>query len=206
MSIIKASETRRKFERLLYKLGYRDRSPIDLKKKRESTKVAKECFPKSILYIEFFSFTYSNKKSYIYEQYQKDIKNLSNQEIIKKYKFTLNKIKFPSGRISEICWQIMWDRDPSMLTKNQHKQILYRIIREFKSIRETKKYYTEVIPNQILVSKPWGNQLYYSLGTQDNIDLVRKRSLVNSKFGFGELDEYGCEYAIFDDTLYLNPI
>ena len=100
----------------------------------------------------------------------------------------------------------MWDRNPQLLTPNQHKKILYRIIREFKNVRETKSYFSKVDPYQILVSKPWGNQLYNSLDTKDNFNLTRKRSLVNSKFGFGELDEYGYEYAMFDDTLYLNPI
>lgn len=206
MSTIKVSKTRKEFEALLYKLGYRDRSPISSKKKRESTKIAKECFPKSITYIEFFVFHYSNKKSFVYEEYLKDVKNLSKKDIIKKYKYLLKKINYGSGRISEIGWQIMWDRHPSLLTPNQHKKILYRVIREFKNIRETKNYFSKPDSYQILVSKPWANQLYNLPGTKDKFDLARKRSLVNSKFGFGELDEYGCEYAIFDETLYLNPI
>jgi len=206
MSIIKVSKTRKEFEVLLYKLGYRDRSSSSLKPKRESTKIAKECFPNSINYIEFFVIHYPNKKSYLYEEFLKDKKNLSQNELVKKYKYILKKINFGSGRISEIGWRIMWDRNPQLLTPNQHKKILYRIIREFKNVRETKSYFSKVDPYQILVSKPWGNQLYTSLDTKDNFNLTRKRSLVNSKFGFGELDEYGCEYAIFDETLYLNPI
>jgi len=206
MSKIHPPETRKKFERLIYSLGYIDRSPINLQKKKESTKIARECFPKSILYIEFFVFHYKNKKSFLYEQYIKDYRSLSKKDIIKKYKYLMNKINFSSGRISEIGWQIMWDRDPSLLTPNQHKKILYRVIREFKSIRQNKNYFAKADPQQILVSKPWGNQLYNHIDSEDNFDLVRKRSLVNSKFGFGDLDQYGYEYAIFDDDLYLNPI
>lgn len=206
MSIIKAPRARKEFEALLYKLGYRDRSSASLKPKRESTKIAKECFPKSITYIEFFVVHYPNKKSYLYEEYLKDKKILSKNQIIKKYRYLLKKINYGSGRISEIGWLIMWDRNPQLLTRNQHKKILYRIIREFKNVRETKSYFSKVDPYQILVSKPWGNQLYNPLDTKDDFNLTRKRSLINSKFGFGELDEYGCEYAIFDETLYLNPI
>ncbi len=142
MSKIYPPKVRKNFERLIIKLGYKDRSPICLKTKRESTKIAKECFPISINHIEFFVIHYSNKKSYVYEQYLIDRKILSKKDITKKYKYLLDKIKFGKGKISEIGWQIMWDRDPSILTKNQHKKILYRIIREFKSMRETKKYFT----------------------------------------------------------------
>jgi hypothetical protein len=206
MSKIYPPKVRRDFERLIIKLGYKDRSPICLKTNRETTKIAKECFPISISYIEFFAIHYTNKKSYVYEQYLIDRKILSKKDITKKYKYLLNKIKFSKGRISEIGWQIMWDRHPSMLTKNQHKKILYRIIRELKDMRDNRKYFTIAYPNQVLVSKPWGNQLYNPIDSEDDFDLVRKRSLMNSKFGFGNLDEYGHEYAIFDDTLYLNPI
>jgi len=206
MTQIKLPKVRREFESLIYRLGYRDRSPAMLKPKREYTKIAKECFPKSINYIEFFVIHYPNKKSYLYEEYLKDKKNLSKNQLINKYKYLLKKINYGSGRISEIGWQIIWDRHPQLLTANQHKKILYRVIREFKTIRRTKSYFSKVDPYQILVSKPWGNQLYNSLDTKDDFDLTRKRSLVNSKFGFGKLDEYGCEYAMFDETLYLNPI
>lgn len=206
MSKIKLNKTRRDFERLLYRLGYRDRSPINLEKKKEATKIAKECFPKSILYIEFYVFHYQNKKSFVYEQYLKDEKILSKKQILEKYKYLLNKINFSSGRIGEIGWRIVWDRDPSMLTKNQHKKILYRIIREFKLMRETKMYFSKPYPHEILVSNPWGNQDYNPMDAKDDLDIARKRSLVNSKFGFGELNKYGYEYAIFDESLYLNPI
>jgi len=206
MSKIHPPKARIEFEKLIIKLGYKDRSPICLKTKRETTKIAKECFPISINYIEFFVVHYTNKKSYAYKQYLIDRKTLTKKDIIKKYRYLLNKINFSKGRISEIGWQIMWDRHPSMLTKNQHKKILYRIIREFKTIRKTKNYFTKADPQQILVSKPWGNQLYNSTNHKDDSNLVRKRSLMNSKFGFGNLDEYGYEYAIFDDDLYLNPI
>jgi hypothetical protein len=206
MTKVGLPKMRKEFESLIYQLGYRNRYPISLKQRRESTKIAKECFPKSINYIEFFVIHYHNKKSYLYEEYLKDRKKLSKYDLIKKYKYLLKKINYGSGRISEIGWQIMWDRNPQLLTPNQHKKILYRVIREFKFMRESKKYFTKADPYQILISKPWGNQLYNSLDTKDNFDLTRKRSLVNSKFGFGELDEYGCEYAMFDETLYLNPI
>lgn len=208
MSKIKFPRIRKEFDYLIHQLGYRDRSPIILKLKKESTKIAKECFPKSISYIEFFVIHYYNKKSYLYEEYLKDIKKLNQKEILKKYKYLLKKINYnhSSGRISEIGWRIMWDRNPKLLTPNQHKKILYRVIKEFKNIRESKNYFTNPDIYQILVSKPWGNQLYNSTDTKDNFNIARKRSLVNSKFGFGELDEYGCEYAIFDETLYLNPI
>ena len=96
--------------------------------------------------------------------------------------------------------------DPQVISNVFEEEYFSYLIDTFKNIRETKSYFSKVDPYQILVSKPWGNQLYTSLDTKDNFNLTRKRSLVNSKFGFGELDEYGYEYAMFDDTLYLNPI
>jgi hypothetical protein len=205
MSKIYPPKARIEFERMINKLGYRDRSPIILETKRESTKVAKECFPISINYIEFYVIHYKNKKSFVYQQYLTDKKFLSKKDLFRKYRYLLKKIRFSDGKISEIGWRIMWDRDPSVLTKNQHKKILYRIIREFKDMRISKSYFTTVYPNQILVSNPWANQLY-NLNLENDFNIARKRSLVNSKFGFGDLDEYGYEYAMFDETLYLNPI
>jgi hypothetical protein len=202
---VKPTQTRIDFERFLYKLGYRDRSPVSLERKRKSTKIARECFPISINYIEFFIFNYKNKKSFIYEKYLIDKYTLSKKDLFKKYSYLLKKIQFDKNHIGEIGWKIMWDRNPSILTKNQHKKILYRVIKEFKNIRKTKNYFTRVYPYQILVSNPWGNQLY-NLNSNDDFNIARKRSKVNSKFGFGELDEYGYEYAMFDEDLYLNPI
>jgi hypothetical protein len=206
MSKIYPPKARKDFEILIIQLGYRDRSPICLKTKREATKIAKECFPISINYIEFFSIHYANKKSFVYQQYIIDRKFLSKKDLFKKYKYLLKKIRFSKNKISEVGWKIMWDRHPSMLTKIQHKKILYRIIRELKSMRNNKNYFTTAYPQQILVSKPCGDQLYNSINSEDNFDLVRKRSIMNSKFGFGKLDEYGYEYAMFDGNLYLNPI
>jgi hypothetical protein len=94
MSKIHPPKIRKDFERLIIELGYRDRSPICLKTNRESTKIAKECFPISINYIEFFAIHYANKKSYTYEQYLIDRKILSKKDIIKKYKYLLDKINY----------------------------------------------------------------------------------------------------------------
>lgn len=206
MGIIKCSKKRCQFERLIRNLGHIDRSPINLKRIEESTKIAKECFPISINYIEFFVIHYKNKKSYLYEQYLIDNQKLSKKDIIKKYKYLVKKINFSQGKISEIGWRIMWNESPMLLSKIQQKKLLYRIIREFKNIRKNKKYFTTAYAHQILVSKPCGNQYYNPIDSEDDFNIMRRRSLLNSKFGFGQLDEYGYEYAIFDTNLYLNPI
>ena len=85
MKVIKAPRARIKFERLLRKIGYRKREPYNSYSKKFTHKILEDCYP-DIIDINVYSIRYTNKKSFLYQEFLKD-KHLSNSELYRKYKY-----------------------------------------------------------------------------------------------------------------------
>lgn len=205
MSIVKAPKHRIKFERMLRKLGYRNRETANTYTKKINHHILKDCYPK-YLNINLFIVRYLNKKSFLYQEFLID-KNLSNKELYKKYKYLTKKIRFKEkNRIGEIGWEILYHKSPDLLSEKDRKIILLRVMKELNSIHLEKNYPPSMRanPGHILVSKPCAQRVH--TGQQEFISLIVKRSSLNSRCGFGNLDEYAYEIGMFDLNLKLNPI
>lgn len=203
MSIIKAPKQRIRFERMLGKLGYRNREVANTYFKKINHQILKDCYPK-YLNINLFLIRYLNKKCFLYQEFLKD-QNLSDRDLYKKYKYLAKKIRLnEKNRIAEIGWEIFYHKTPELLSEKDRKIILLRVTKELKEFYLNKNYPRMMNPGHILISKPCAQKVH--TGNEEFIDLIQKRSSLNSKFGFGNIDEYNYEIGIFDLNLKLNPI
>jgi hypothetical protein len=127
-----------------------------------------------------------------------------NEPLIEK-KANSQKIRFKEkNRVAELGWELVFYKDPGILSDNDRKKILFRVIKELVSVYRNKNYPRPMNPGHILISKPWDQKLH--TGVNKFPELIRKRSSINSRCGFGNLDQYNYEIGIFDLQLKLNPI
>jgi hypothetical protein len=205
MSIIKAPKQRIKFEKMLRRFGYRNREVANTYFKKLTHQMLKDCYPE-FLVINLFLIRYLNKKSFLYQEFLKD-SNLSKEELYKKYKYLTKKIRFKEkNRISELGWELLFHRDPNILSDKERTKILFHVMKELKSFYHNKNYPRPMNPGHILISKPWDNQLHKIKFEKGSEKIIYKRSSLNSRCGFGNLDEYNYEIGIFDLELKLHPI
>jgi hypothetical protein len=113
------------------------------------------------------------------------------------------------GRIGEIGWKVIFKVSQRKLSFEVNRQILYLFLKQvpiyfndFKS--GTLVDYPGLKPKEkdILISIP-SNGLMMPTNSPN---LYKKRGYMNTKFGFGDLDQYGYQYARFDRELNLIPI
>lgn len=203
MSIIKASKQRIRFERMLRRLGYRNREVANTYFKKINHQISKDCYPK-YLNINLFLIRYLNKKCFLYQEFLKD-QNLSDQDLYKKYKYLAKRIRLnEKNRIAEVGWEIYYHKPAELLSEKNRKIILLKVAKELKSFYLNRNYPRMLNPGHILISKPCAQKVH--TGSQEFINLIQKRSSLNSKFGFGNIDEYGYEVGIIDLNLKINPI
>lgn len=140
---------------------------------------------------------FKNKKSFLYKDFEENknlerIKNIAN-------KLNLNN----PGRVSRIDWQIIHKKNSKSLTFEDNKKILFDFIIGAKSFIKVGDGKNGPKPNDIIIGFPWNGSLFVPINHPEN---ARKRSVLNKKFGFGDVDQYNYQYAIFDENLDLQPI
>lgn len=203
MSIVKAPKQRIRFERMLRKLGYNKREVANTYFKKINHQILKDCYPK-YLNINLFLIRYLNKKSFLYQEFLKD-QNLSNQDLYKKYKYLAKRIRLnEKNRIAEVGWELYYHKPAELLSEKNRKIILLKVAKELKAFYLNRNYPRMLNPGHILISKPCAQKVH--TGSEEFMDLIQKRSSLNSKFGFGNIDEYGYEVSIIDLNLKINPI
>jgi hypothetical protein len=140
---------------------------------------------------------YKNKTSFLYQEFEK---NQDSERILS----ISNKLNMNTpGRVSRVDWQINFSTDPRHFTLKDNRKILFCLLRNIESIIKTGDGINGPKPNDILVGLPWHGSFITPIQHPEN---ARKRSLLNKKFGFGDVDDYNYQYAIYDKDLNLNPI
>lgn len=140
---------------------------------------------------------FKTKASFLY----KDFEEYQDRERIKNIaeKLNLNILT----RVSRIDWEIIHKKNPSSLTIQDNKKILFDFINGVKSFIKVGDGEHGPNPNDILIGFLWDGSLIVPIHHPEN---ARKRSVLNKKFGFGEMDQYNYQYAIYDENLNLKPI
>jgi len=140
---------------------------------------------------------FKNKTSFLFKEYELH----QDAERIKNISEKLN-LKAP-GRVVRVDWEINHKRDPRELTQEQNKKILSYLLRD--AIPIIKKGKDDHTPKEhdILVGLPWEGSLIVPIYSPEN---ARKRSILNQRFGFGEVDQYNYQYARYNKSLDLEPI
>ena len=150
-----------------------------------------------ILFLGVVYNIFKNKTSFLYQEYESHqdperVLNIAN-------KLNLN----TPGRVSRADWEINHSSNPALFTSEDNRKILFAFMNGVIEVIKVGDGENGPKPNDVLVGLPWDGSLFVPIHHPEN---ARKRSLLNKKFGFGDLDQYNYQYAKYDKDLNLNPI
>jgi len=201
--LITPSIKRIEFERLLKKLGYRDRSPVYPKENKRYQQVNFNC-DSGAMAIYSFIIRYQTKKSYLYLEF---VDNYDSPDLESLVKNLAKNIHFhEKTRLAEVGYEVKYTKQPEEFSLEERKKIFYYFMKySYKNLEEgMTKLYPK--PGDILTVKPYGPKLNEGF-TESSLTLGKhQRSLVALKFGFGNLKEDGFQYARYDENCILRPI
>jgi hypothetical protein len=204
--IINVSKKRKEFEKIIRKLGYRDRSPILTNDIEESYPILEELSGHSFQ-IFYFTIPYFNKKTYVYRFFIENYSEYSKKDMLKQLKILTKDIIYKEKtKMIEVGWGITNDDRILYSTKNHLKNIYIGVIKFAKIV--IKMGNSNLSPNEgdILISKPDGGKLL-ARDTPDNIKKgTEQRGNINTKLGFGPIKEQKTQYGRYDENLILRPI
>jgi hypothetical protein len=200
---IKPSQKRIEFERLLRQLGYKDRLPVYPKEDKRYQQVNFKCSDGAMA-IYTFIILYQTKKSYLYLEF-KDHYNSPNLK--EKIQSLAEKIHFQEKtRVAEVGWEVKYTKQPDEFSLEERKQIFYYFMKyTYKNLEEGMVNLSPK-PGDILAAKPHGPKINEGFTESSLVIGKHQRSLVARKFGFGELQEDGFQYARYDENCVLKPI
>jgi hypothetical protein len=200
---IRPSQKRIEFERLLQELGYKDRLPVYPKEDKRYQQVNFKCSDGAMA-IYTFLIMYQTKKSYLYLEFLDHYKSPTLKERISTLAET---IRFnEKTRIMEVGWEVKYTKQPDQFSLQERKEVFYHFMKyTYKNLEEGMVNITPR-PGDILAAKPHGPKLNEGF-TESSLTIGKhQRSLVTKKFGFGELQDDGFQYARYDENCVLKPI
>jgi hypothetical protein len=200
---IKPSQKRIEFERLLHQLGYKDRLSVYPKEDKRYQQVNFKCSDGAMA-IYTFIILYQTKKSYLYLEF-KDHYNSPNLK--EKIQSLAEKIHFhEKTRLMEVGWEVKYTKQPDEFSLEERKQIFYHFMKYTYKNLEEGMVNISPRPGDILAAKPHGPKINEGFTESSLVIGKHQRSLVTRKFGFGELQEDGFQYARYDENCVLKPI
>lgn len=200
---IQPSEKRVKFEKLLKELGYRNRSPVYPKEDKRYQQVNFKCNDGAMA-IYTFVILYQTKKSYLYLEF---LDHHDSPYLKDKIKTLAEKIHFhEKGRLAEVGYEVKYTKQPSEFSLEERKKIFYEFIKYTYENLQDGIVKIKPRPGDILAAKPHGPKINEGFTESSLVLGKRQRALVARKFGFGELQDDGFQYARYDENCNLHPI
>ena len=201
---IRPSKNRIQFERLLYKIGYRDRSPIYPEQSKKKRQVNYHCEDGSAMAVYLFLIPYQTKKSYIYPAFLgvKDNPQVKNQ-ILSLCKI----IKFEEKTmLADVGWEAKYTKQPYQYEMKDRTRIIFNLFQQL--IEALSEGMCGYIPKSgmILAAKPYGPKINDGFNETSITIGTHQRYLVAKRVGFGDLYPNGFCYARYDDDCILRPI
>lgn len=201
--LIKPSRKRIEFERLLHHLGYKDRLPVYPKENKRYNQTNFKCSDGAMA-IYTFIILYQTKKSYLYLEF---IDHYNSPDLKKRIQSLAKKIHFrKKARVAEVGYEVKYTKKPNEFSLEDRKKIFYHFMRFTHEHLAKGMIKLSPRPNDVLVAKPHGPKINEGFTESSLIVGKRQRSLVARKFGFGELQEDGFQYAQYDENCVLKPI
>ena len=201
---IRPSKNRIKFERLLYKIGYRDRSPIYPEQSKKKRQVNYHCEDGSAMAVYLFLIPYQTKKSYIYPAFLK----VKDDPQVKDQILSLCKIiRFEEKTmIADVGWEAKYTKQPYQYEMKDRTRIVFNLFQQLiEALSDGMCGYTPK-PGIVLAAKPYGPKINDGFNETSITIGTRQRYLVAKRVGFGNLYANGFCYARYDDNCILRPI
>lgn len=200
---IKVSKKRKEFERIIFKIGYRDRSPILPNPEKLTHKIFPELSGQSVE-IFYFTIPYFNKKTYLYKFFIDNHNKFSKKEMKRELNILCNNILYhEKTRIVEIGWGINNSNQLLFSTKSHLKKIYFSVLKKAKTDFTLGDNILKPIEGDILVSKPEGTKLLNPHSIKEG---TKQRGNINTRIGFGPIREHESQYGRYNYELVLNPI
>ena len=203
--LIKPSQKRIQFERLLKELGYKDQSPVIPKMKKMMKQTNYMCSDGAMAIYLFF-IPYLNKKSYLWLEF---LDHHNSPDIKTRIKTLAKRIQYQEKtRLAEIGWEAKYTKQPYEFSLEDRKRIFFSFLKEadyaihsgFDSLNIKPR------PGDVLVGKPQGVKINQGF-TESSIELgTRQRALVGRKFGLGHMYDDGFQYGKYDRDLKIIPL
>ena len=201
---IRPSKNRIKFERFLYKIGYRDRSPIYPEQSKKKRQVNYHCEDGSAMAVYLFLIPYQTKKSYIYPAFLK----VKDDPQVKDQILSLCKIiRFEEKTmIADVGWEAKYTKQPYQYEMKDRTRIVFNLFQQLiEALSDGMCGYTPK-PGIVLAAKPYGPKINDGFNETSITIGTRQRYLVAKRVGFGNLYGNGFCYARYDDNCILRPI
>jgi len=201
---IRPSKNRIQFERLLYKLGYRDRSPVYPEQSKKKRQINYHCDDGSAMAIYLFIIPYLTKKSYVYPLFLRIKDNPNAKEQIK---CLCKMILFEEKTmLFDVGWEAKYTKQPSQYDMKDKTRIIFDLFRQLIEALSDGICGYNPKPGIVLAAKPYGPKINEGFNESSIIIGSRQRYLVAKRVGFGNLYENGFCYARYDDDCVLRPI
>ena len=194
---------RTEFEKLLRKLGYRDRSPIFPQEEKRIKEKQYMCSTGAIM-ISTFIILYKTKKSYLWLEFLDNYEEDDLEDIISKL---AERIKYKENtRLAEVGYEAKYTQQPNQFSLKERKKILLDFMKM--TCTHLADGMAELSPRSgdILVAKPHGPKINEGFTESSLVIGQRQRAMVAKRFGFGNLQDDDFQYARYDDNCILRPI
>ena len=201
--LIIPSQKRIEFERLLKRIGYKDRLPVYPKEEKRYQQVNFNC-ENGALAIYTYIILYQTKKSYLYLEFED---NYGAPDLEHRISTLAENIHFnEKTRLAEVGYEVKYTKQPEEYSLEERKKIFYYFIKYTYKNLEEGMVKLSPRPGDVLAAKPHGPKLNEGF-TESSLAIGKhQRSLVAHKFGFGDLKKDGFQYARYDENCILRPI
>ena len=194
---------RTEFEKLLRKLGYRDRSPIFSQEEKRIKEKQYMCSTGAIM-ISTFIILYKTKKSYLWLEFLDSYEEDDLENIISKL---AERIRYKEKtRLAEVGYEAKYTQQPNQFSLKERKKILLDFMKM--TCTHLADGMAELSPRSgdILVAKPHGPKINEGFTESSLVIGQRQRAMVAKRFGFGNLQDDDFQYARYDENCILRPI
>ena len=196
-------EKRIKFERLLRKLGYRDRSPIFPQEEKRIKEKQYMCSTGAIMIFTFI-ILYKTKKSYLWLEFLDNYNEDDLEDIISKL---AERIRYKEKtRLAEVGYEAKYTQQPNQFTLKERKKILLDFMKMTYTHLAEGMAELSPQPGDVLVAKPHGPKIDEGFTESSLVIGQKQRALVAKRLGFGNLQDDDFQYARYDENCILRPI
>ena len=173
---------RTEFEKLLRKLGYRDRSPIFSQEEKRIKEKQYMCSTGAIM-ISTFIILYKTKKSYLWLEFLDNYEEDDLEDIISKL---AERIKYKEKtRLAEVGYEAKYTQQPNQFSLKERKKILLDFMKMTCTHLADGMAELSPRPGDILVAKPHGPKIDEGFTESSLVIGQRQRAMVAKRFGFG---------------------